>query len=110
MPSSCPIDYYKYHLFGSIVKMQKKQQCTGLSVTSIDKFVRIFNSSKLYLCIIIFILLFFFQNNHYIIIITIAGCVFFVFFIFLFQQLLRKNWCNLRYVAQEIMFFIVSYL
>ena len=24
MPSSCPIDYYKYHLFGSIVKMQKK--------------------------------------------------------------------------------------
>ena len=25
MPSSCPIKYYKYHLFGSIVKMQKKQ-------------------------------------------------------------------------------------
>ena len=26
MPSSCPIDYYKYHLFGSIVKMQKKNK------------------------------------------------------------------------------------
>ena len=45
MPSSCPIDYYKYHLFGSIVKMQK----SGLSATSIDEFVRIFNSSKLYI-------------------------------------------------------------
>ena len=45
MPSSCPIDYYKYHLFGSIVKMQKK---SGLSAISIDEFVRIFNSSKLY--------------------------------------------------------------
>ena len=49
MPSSCPIDYYKYHLFGSIVKMQKKQQCSGLSATSIDAFVRILNSSKLYI-------------------------------------------------------------
>ena len=46
MPSSCPIDYYKYHLFGSIVKMQKN---SGLSATSIDEFVRIFNSSKLYI-------------------------------------------------------------
>ena len=46
MPSSCPIDYYKYHLFGSIVKMKKK---VGLSATSIDEFVRIFNSSKLYI-------------------------------------------------------------
>ena len=46
MPSSCPIDYYKYHLFGSIVRMKKK---SGLSATSIDEFVRIFNSSKLYI-------------------------------------------------------------
>ena len=46
MPSSCPIDYYKYHLFGSIVKMQKN---SGLSATSIDEFVGIFNSSKLYI-------------------------------------------------------------
>ena len=85
MPSSCPIDYYKYHLFGSIVKMQKN---SGLSATSIDEFVRIFNSSKLYIyiCIIIFILfLLFFQNNHYLIIITIAGCgFFFVFFLYFY--------------------------
>ena len=61
MPSSCPIDYYKYHLFGSIVKMKKKKhQCSGLSATSIDEFVRIFNSSKLYICIIIIIFYFFF--------------------------------------------------
>ena len=57
MPSSCPIDYYKYHLFGSIVKMQKKSDLSG---NSIDEFVRIFNYSKLYIyiyiCIIIFIL------------------------------------------------------
>ena len=54
MPSSCPINYYKYHLFGSTVKMQKKknkQHCSGLSATSIDEFERIFNSSKLYICI-----------------------------------------------------------
>ena len=85
MPSSCPIDYYKYHLFGSIVKMQKN---SDLSATSIDEFVIIFNSSKLYIyiCIIIFILfLLFFQNNLYLIIITIAGCgFFFVFFFFFF--------------------------
>ena len=109
MPSSCPIDYYKYHLFGSIVKMQKN---SGLSATSIDEFVRIFNSSKLYIyiCIIIFILfLLFFQNNHYLIIITIAGCgFFFVFFlIFLFQHLLRKNWCNLIYVTQQNLFLLL---
>ena len=48
MPSSCPIDYYKYHLFGSIVKMKKKKK-SGLSATSIDEFIRIFNSSKLYI-------------------------------------------------------------
>ena len=80
MPSSCPIDYYKYHLFGSIVKMQKK---SGLSATSIDEFVRIFNSSKLYIYVLLFLFysFFFFQNNHYLIIITIAGCgFFFVFF------------------------------
>ena len=59
MPSSCPIDYYKYHLFGSIVKMKKKQQCSGLSATSLDEFVRIFNSSKLYIYIILFYSLFF---------------------------------------------------
>ena len=65
MPSSCPIDYYKYHLFGSIVKMKKKQQCSGLSATSIDEFVRLLNSSKLYIyiyiCIIIFIIFPFFK-------------------------------------------------
>ena len=86
MPSSCPIDYYKYHLFGSIVKMQKKQQCSGLSATSIDEFVRIFNSSKLYICIIIFILFPFSQNNHYFIIITIAGCGFFFVVVFYFNN------------------------
>ena len=86
MPSSCPIDYYKHHLFGSIVKMQKeKQQCSGLSATSKDEFVRIFNSSKLYICIIIFILFLFSQNNHYLIIITIAGCGFF-FVVFYFNN------------------------
>ena len=50
MPSSCLINYYKYYLFGSIVKMQnkgKKQQCSDLSATSIGEFVRIFNSSNL---------------------------------------------------------------
>ena len=60
MPSLCPIDYYKYHLFGSIVKMQKKQQCSGLSATSIDEFVRIFNSSKLYIYVLLFFFHFFF--------------------------------------------------
>ena len=59
MPSSCPIDYYKYHLFGSIVKMQKN---SGLSATSIDEFVRIFNSSKLYIYIYIYVLLFLFYS------------------------------------------------
>ena len=86
MPSSCPIDYYKYHLFGSIVKMQKK---SGLSATSIDEFVRIFNSSKLYIYMyyyFYFIPSFVFHNNHYLIIITIAGCgFFFVFFYFYFN-------------------------
>ena len=57
MPSSCPIDYYKYHLFGSIVKMQKK---SGLSATSIDEFVRIFNSSKLYIYVLLFLFYSFF--------------------------------------------------
>ena len=57
MPSSCPIDYYKYHLFGSIVKMKKK---SGLSATSIDEFVRIFNSSKLYIYVLLFLFYFFF--------------------------------------------------
>ena len=51
-----------------------------------------------------------FQNNHYLIIITIAGCSFFFCCCFLFQQLLRKSWCNLRYVTQENLFFIASYL
>ena len=60
MTSSCPIDYYKYHLFGSIVKMQKKQQCSGLSDTLIDEFVRIFNSSRLYNYLLLFLLYYFF--------------------------------------------------
>ena len=83
MPSSCPIDYYKYHLLGSIVKMQKK---SGLSATSIDEFVRIFNSSKLYIYVLLFLFysFFFFQNNHYLVIITIAGCGFFFVFFFNF--------------------------
>ena len=93
------------------MQKKKQQQCSGLSATSIDEFVRIFNSSKLYICIIIFLFYsFFFQNNHYLIIITIAGCGFFFVVVFLFQQLLRKNWCNLRYVTQQNLFFIVSYL
>ena len=93
MPSSCPIDYYKYHLFGSIVKMQKK---SGLSATSTDEFVRIFNSSKLYIYIYVLLFLFysffFFQNNHYLIIITIAGCgFFFVFFKIFISTSIKKK-------------------
>ena len=84
MPSSCPIDYYKYHLFGSIVKMQKN---SGLSATSIDEFVRIFNSSKLYIYMYYYFYFIpsFFSKNHYLIIITIAGCgFFFVFFLYFY--------------------------
>ena len=77
-------------MFGSIVKMQKKQQCSGLSATSIDKFVGIFNFSKLYICIIIFTLFVFFQNNHYLIIITIAGCGFFFVVIFFLTTIKKK--------------------
>ena len=62
MPSSCTIDDYNYHLFGSLVKMKKKQQWSGLSATSIYEFVRIFNSSKLYTCICIIILFVFFSK------------------------------------------------
>ena len=77
MPSSCPINYYKYYLFGSIVKMQKKkQQCSGLSATSIGEF-----AIDIYIYKYIYIYIFFFQNDHYLIITTIAG---------IFQQLLKK--------------------
>ena len=86
MPSSCPIDYYKYHLFGSIVKMQKKATMPWLKCYFINEFVRIFNSSKLYICIIIFILFLFSQNNHYLIIITIAGCGCFFVVVFYFNN------------------------
>ena len=96
MPSSCPIDYYKYHLFDSIVKMKKKQQCSGLSATSIDEFVRLLNSSKLYIYIYIYMYYYFyyipfFQNNHYLIIINIAGCGFFFCYCFFISTTIKKK-------------------
>ena len=40
MLSPCPITYYKYYLFGSVVKMPKKQQYSGLSAASTCDFVK----------------------------------------------------------------------
>ena len=35
---------------------------------------------------------------------------FLCFFIFISTSIKKKNWCNLRYVTQQNLFFIVSYL